>query len=216
MAGIHQDVPKCVRAELRYTYQGNNASNVLHVGTDVDPTPADLATIRDTIVAWFASDMDQWISHDVILTELVLTDLSDINGSRLVTGLNAPGTAESESLPANASLAIKADIGTRGKGKNGRVFQFGLPETAVNGSTAGTGFVNGVCAAWNALNSQLGALAGITGLVVPHLVVGGVRVPVAEISEVLNFVCTNPYTDSQKNRLPFHKKKKKQTPVPTP
>lgn len=216
MATIHQDVPRCVRAEIRYMCGGNNASNVLHVGTDADPTPADLQDIRSVIQSWLLADWQDLVSSEVTAVELVLTDLSDIHGSRLVEQLNIPGVDAGQALPSNATIAIKADIGTRGKGKNGRVFQFGIPEGSVDNNTMLPASVTAFCALWNGLNDLLQAAPGIVGLVVPHFVVDKVRPLVVEWDPVISFVCSNPYMDSQKNRLPFHKKKKKQITPPTP
>lgn len=207
----HQDVPNTVRVMVTYTSGGNNAANVWHVKCDIAPTQDLLGDIRSVFAAWLQTNWHDVASSGWTSQEITLTDLSSINGARQTSPAAYSGVNTAEPMPANVTVAVKADIGTRGRGKNGRTFFVGLPEDIVSGNLLTQSGATAVEAAMEDLRVAVEQIPDVTGLCIPHFVVGGVRPPVVDTSIVRQYVLANNYIDSQKDRLPFHKKRKRRT-----
>lgn|SRR5512147_181978 len=216
MAGIHQDCVNVVRVEVRYTMTGTNAANVFHVWCNSAPNEATLTDIAAKFTTWLDTDWSAYVSNNWTAAEIVCTDLSTIRGPRMTFPIAIIGEVESDALPSNATLALKADIGTRGKGLNGRVFHVGLSELHVTANTIVPATLTALIGVYNALIAIIEADPDYEGLCVPHFVVGGVRVPIADKDRVRRFTAANNLVDSQKNRLPLHKKRKKKVTAPAP
>lgn len=214
----HQDATNVTRIQLNFSLDGNNASNILHARSTTRPDEAALDALAVVLDAWLVSDWKPISSSDWSALSMVLTDLTDVTGIRKTYGLTQPfvGNLAVDAFPPNATIAIKANIGRRGKGINGRVFWIGLPEDAANGSTLQTGIANGITDALTNLNTLVAQMPEYDGLCIPHFVVGGVRPPVADNSLVTSYTIADFTIDSQRTRLPNHKKKKRTSPSPTP
>lgn len=205
----HQDCVDVVRVEVRYLMTGANAANVFHVWCNSQPSESTLADIAAKFTTWLEDDWGGVASNNWSAVEIICTDLTTINGPRSSFAVAVPGELEADSLPANATLAIKADIGTRGRGKNGRVFHVGLCELQVTANTVGTVALSSIVGAYEALRTAIEADADYEGLAVPHFVVDGQRPPIAGKDRVRRYVAANNLIDSQKDRLPNHKKRKR-------
>lgn len=215
----HQDVPNTVRVEVDYTYDNNNMKNVWHVRTSDIPSDADLTQIGANMQTWLDTDWKPLAPAGILAQTITCTSLHNLEGPRKVFAIAPPieGTHSSPALPANVTIAVKADIGTRGRGKSGRTFWVGLCEDQVSNNELAPATATAII---NALDQLLELMADIganlEGLVIPHFVVGGVRPPVVSTSNVLGYSMANFVTDSQRDRLPGHKKAKRRTPTPTP
>jgi hypothetical protein len=210
----HQDVVDTLRVEVKFRNATTNAENIFHVRTDAAPVPADLESARGVFQAWLLSDWAPIANENWAAVELVITDLSSITGQRRSYPISPiiSGLVAGDALPANATLAIKADTGTRGRGKNGRSFFVGISESSAEGDTVSAAFASNIVTAFEALRTSVEAVAAFTGLAIPHLVVAGVRPPLATSSIVLHYVLADVTIDSQRDRLPGHKKHKRRTP----
>jgi len=158
---------------------------------------------------WALLDAGFWTANEILLTSLV-----SITGPRrsIPRSPATPGADVDKALPANATIAVKADIGTRGRGTAGRVFWIGLSEGQCSGNTLAGAAATAIVAALEQLRTDVEGLTNFEGLCVPHMVVGGVRPNPASSTLIQQFVLTDLSMDSQKNRLPFHKKKKLAAP----
>jgi len=191
--------------------ENNNAANVLHaqytgaIGLD------DLDDLEAVIEAWLTTDWAPIAASAWACTEIVLTDLDSLSGKRKSYPISPPiqGTDTAQPMPANATLAIKEDVGRRGRGIAGRIFFIGLSEAAVQGNEVLSTGVDAILTAYTNLNTTITALAVYNGLCVPHLKVGTSRPNPAEVDLVTAFLATDNLIDTQKDRLPFHKKKRK-------
>jgi hypothetical protein len=113
-------------------------------------------------------------------------------------------------MPANVTIALKLVIGERGRGKSGRLYWIGLTEDQCVGDTVETSTATALEAAGEALRTGIEALGLPWGnLVVPHLKIGDTRPTPATKSVVESIALTDNVLDSQRDRLPFHKKHKK-------
>jgi hypothetical protein len=206
----HQDVTNTVAAELRFFLGSNNAQNTLHALCSTTPGLADLEDLGAVIDAWIETQWAPIASEDWSATEIVLTSLDSIDGPRISIPISpaVPGELAFDAIPPNATIAVKEDIGRRGRGTAGRVFWIGLAENQVNGASLEPAAATAIVAALEDLRTSVEGLANFEGLCVPHLTVAGVHPDPASSTLVQRFLLTNLYMDSQKDRLPFHRKKK--------
>jgi len=210
----HQNVTNTVQIEMRFVMGNNNAQNTLHALCTGEPGLSDLSLLGAAVDAWIETEWAPLAASAWQATEIVLTSLDSIDGPRRSIPISppVPGEGVSEALPANATWAVKEDIGRRGRGTAGRIFWIGLQENQCSGNTIDSAAATAIVAALEALRTDVEGTAGFDGLCVPHLMVGGVRPETATSSLVQQFVATDLSVDSQKNRLPFHKKKKLAAP----
>jgi hypothetical protein len=215
----HQDVPNTVRVEVNYAYDNNNMANVFHVRTSDVPSDTDLNTIATNMQTWLDTEWKPLAPTAISAQSIICTSLHDLSGPRRAYAISPAiaGTNTSPALPANVTLAVRANIGTRGRGRSGRTFWIGLCEDQVTNNEVNSTTATAVISAMTALNEVMADIgANLEGLTSPHFVVGGVRPPVVATSDVLSYSLANFVTDSQRDRLPGHKKAKKRRPTPSP
>lgn len=215
MAG--QVAPKVARFELKYAIPDNGIENVFHARSTAgtwDATTMD--AVEAAFVAWFSTTAYQYLSNQLGLIEVIATDLTSLSGIRRVYPIEPAlnGNISSGYLPANVTFAVKANIGTRGRGQNGRVYWATLCDDQVSFQTVNKTNADEIVAALNTLRTDIASVTGCDGLCIPHFVVGGVRPPSVGNSLVTSFSYSDLYIDSQRDRLPFHKKHKKKALVP--
>src|ERR1051326_3132680 len=207
-----QVVPAVARFEMRYRTADTTMENVYYARTsDTSWDEASLDAVETAMVTWEADFAAAARGDAVELYEVIATDLTSLFGIRKAFDVSPtiPGTL-TEPLPVNATVACKADIGRRGRGTSGRTFWIGLAKSQTDGADT----LSSAAAALilTALNSLLDAVAGITpieGLCVPHFVEGGSRPPTVEADIIVKYLLSDFYIDSQRDRLPGHKKHKK-------
>lgn len=212
----HQDVTDTVQIDITYGNGDAQVKNIMHAMYNTPMSYTELDDLAAAIVLWLTNEWADIASSDWSANSLILTDLGSLTGPRKSYAISPdiPGTVVSESIPPNATLAVKADVGHRGRGIQGRVFWVGLAESQVAGFTASVAVVTLIEAALNTLNDNIAALAAFDGLCIPHRVVGGVRPPVATSELVTTFLVTDNIIDSQRDRLPNHKRKKRAAVAP--
>jgi hypothetical protein len=91
------------------------------------------------------------------------------------------------------------------------VFWVGFTQTQVDQNIVAAGDAANIVAALEQLRTNVEGLANFEGLCVPHMTVDGLQPNPASSSLIQRFTATDNSVDSQKNRLPFHKKKKRNT-----
>lgn len=207
----HQDVTNTVAIELRFFMGNNNAQNTLHALCSTTPGASDLIDLGAIVDAWIETEWAPIASSSWACHEIVLTSLDSITGPRRSIPISppVPGALVVDPLPANATWAVKADIGRRGRGTAGRVFWIGLTEDQQVKNEVDPTAAGSIVDALNALRASVEGMTNFDGLCVPHMVVGGLRPDPASSDLVAQFVATDLTLDSQKDRLPFHKKKKR-------
>ncbi len=212
---LHQTVTDCVQLDINYQMQGNNASNVFHISYTPAVSLTDFDAMASAIGAWLTSLWAPTAADEWEVTSLVFTDLNSSSGPRKAYPLS-PGIAGSnvnEPLPANATVAIKLDIGQRGRGTAGRVFWVGLAEDATDGNTIVGATMTAILAALDGLQLAIQTVGPPwVSLSVPHRTVNKLHPNPAGQTAVVGFLATNNLVDTQKDRLPFHKKRKRPTP----
>lgn len=207
-----QTVPGVAEVRMQYVSDSQSCENVYHVEHGLTGwSLTDLETLAGLFETWEDTVAKTHRTNGTSLINIITTDLTSLAGFRIVTPPVAPivGTGGTHPQPNNVTLAVHADIGTRGRGKSGRVFFIGLDETFITGDTVSN-------AEGDAIVNDLDALlANIVGhdptwhMCVPHRVVAGVKPPVVGYTDVRDWGLSDFTVDSQKLRLPNHKKHKK-------
>lgn len=209
-------ITNTVRCQINYFMGNNNAANVFHVGYTTAPAISDLSTLATAIEDWLTASWKPAASQDWSAVSVQLTDEGGPDGKRLSFNFDPEiiGSDVTNAMPANVTVAVKEDTGIRGRGRSGRWFWIGLSEAGVDGNVLIAGSVTAILAAMDALNAAIIALDAFDGMVVPHSFEKGVHLNPAESHPVVSFAMTDNSVDSQKDRLPFHKKRKKRVVVP--
>lgn len=214
---VYQPVLDTVEVRMEYVLSGEKCENVYHVGKGVgDPwTLVQMEDLASTFEDWESGSAAPSRSIAAALHNITVTDLGALTGLRLTRPEvpPIPGVLAGDALPNNATFALKADVHNRGRGKSGRSFWIGLAESQVAGSTIGSGARDAILAAMNALITAVEALDPTYHLVVPHRMVGGIRPPEAVTSVVFVYSASDDIIDSQKNRLPDHRRRSKKKVV---
>jgi hypothetical protein len=207
---INQVVNATVRVEIQYFMQNNNAANVMHAKYTGTIGLSDLDALAAVFVAWLNTEWAPLAASAWTANSITITDLGSLSGSRKSYPISppTPGAIVADALAASSTIAIKEDLGHRGRGTSGRVFWVGLAESQAAGNTVGTTVMADILTALTTLNTNVTGLDAFLGLAVPHLVVNKIPVNPANSEVVVGFLATNDQIDSQKDRLPFHKKKK--------
>lgn len=209
----YQPARGVAEVRMRYLLDFENTENVYHVEHgSLDPWPlADMEDLASTFEAWESTDGSTVRSVSAHLIEVVVTDLTSLTTQK-VTRPTSPvitGAIGGDSLPNNATIAIKADINNRGRGKSGRVFWIGLAESQVTGNAINTAARDAIVLALNNLRADVLALDPAYHMVVVHRKENNIRPAEASWSAIASFSTTDSTIDSQKNRLPNHKRRRR-------
>lgn len=213
-----QVAPGIARVELRYAIPENNIENVFYARTTSLGlwSQADMDALEAAFVTWFTTYGSNYMSNELSLTTVLITDLTSLSGIRKTYPIEPPliGNEGAGYLPANVTFALKAGTGKRGRGTNGRMFWPGLCTSQVSLEQMQKVQADDIVVALGHLVAAIAAVPGCAGLCVPHFVVGGVRPPVVQSDLIVAYTYSDLYLDSQRDRLPFHKKHKRAHPGP--
>lgn len=201
-------VPHCVKVELRHLIDGQNVWNTFYAQCPSEP---DATEIEEMLLAaqtyWHAN----WASEfgaGVTLQEIVGTSLTSLDGARVVLSVSPPdvGTNIADVLPLNATIAIKRSVGHRGKGRSGRVYWPQLREDQVSGDRVNGTELDGIVNKCEGMGAAIaGAGPDITLDCVAHQ--SGSHAGTSE--PIITYSASDDYIDSQRDRLPRHKRHKK-------
>src|SRR5690349_2806179 len=209
--------PNIVQVQMIYTSGGEKVENVYHVHKDSAWDLTDLGSLAAAFVSWETSEAADLRSDQVQLIRVVATDLTSLSSGRIDNQLVAPvqGTDPGAVMPNNVTFAIKNNIGERGRGRNGRVYWIGLAEDMCVGSIINTATADSIQSALNTLQTDIATAVPGAALGVMHRPGGSPPSGVASFTPTQNFTYTDLTLDSQRDRLPGHKRHKKES-TPTP
>lgn len=199
-----------VQVVMEYTGGGATMSNVYHVHKATPWTEANLLSLETAFLGWETDTGSDNRAQDVALTRIKLTDLTSLASPMrdTILGVPIPGKQLSGMLPANSTIAFKGSIGERGRGRAGRQFWIGLAEDMCAGCSIDTDAGGDITANLEQLRTEIAALPLGALLGIIHTVVSGAPISPATFSAIVAWVLTDRTLDSQKNRLPNHKRRK--------
>jgi|SRR5690349_13031395 len=214
----HQDIAATVSVVVKYHMDGELAENVFHAKATgvIDETA--INDLHSVFLTWLNGTWDTIASEDWTADEIIITDQSSLAGLRRDFPISPPivGLVASPGAAANSTLAVHASIGRRGRGINGRTFWIGLAENQTDKDHVIAATGTAIVAALNDLATAVASTVGWEGLAIPHLVVAGVRPPVAQSDVVVDYSLADLVLDSQRDRLPGHRRRKKKITGPRP
>jgi hypothetical protein len=211
MAVISPDVAQLV---AEYRNSDTNMQNVFYVQKLDGWAAGDLEQLAENYLAWETAEAGPLRSNQISLTRVTVTDLTSLTHGRYDLQLASPlvGGLASPALPASATWALKKNIGQRGRGRNGRTFWIGLGENQVVQDTIDSAAASAIETAMNMLLSDLLTDLGGAEVGVIH------RPPVGtgeeyDFTRQLVYAATDFLIDSQRDRLPGHKRHKRRPGV---
>jgi len=210
----HQNCPGILQVEMRYVCDAQDIYNVFHVGKG-DTDPWEFAAIADVIDSFYntywTSNQQALLTEEVQLAEIVATDLTSLSAQRIVRPIvpDEIGTHLGTVLPNNVTLAVKLAPATRGRGSAGRIFWPPTPEDEVAGDQYDNAYVSSIVTCFTDLMGDLLALAESSKLVVLSRVLNGAPRANGIGKDVVSVGASDLYCDSQKLRLPRHKRTKR-------
>jgi hypothetical protein len=208
-----QPAPGVAQVRMRYLYDNERCENIYHVmkATTTAYTLAELEDIASTFIAWEDTTASLNRPTDVQMVEVIVTDLISLAGLR-VTRTQVPsinGAIPTDSLPNSSTFAIKAEIGNRGRGMQGRTFWIGLVENQVSANTVNPTYRDDIVSSMESLRTSVEALVAGYHLAVLHKRANGAPLPVGVPTRVTSWSATDLTVDSQRTRLPGHRRQKR-------
>lgn len=211
---VQQTQPCPGICEIRAIYEadGQTIENVYHVRKDALTkwTTGELDAMATTFSNWHIANVIPLLSTAITLTEVILTDLTDLTGLRNVYAqeINNVGTHNNPMLPLSVTKALEWFTGNRGRGVNGHLYWPSFTEDQVTNDGVLDAIMDDVK---NALSAWLGEMVGLPGFtaVVLSRYLGGVKRASGVGRPIIDVTSPNNDVSVQKNRLPFHKRHKR-------
>lgn len=201
-------IPHCVKVELRHICDGQSVYNTFYAQCEAEPTIPELEDMCSGAEDAWVANWQAKLTSDISLFEITATSLTGLDAGRVVRSVDPPqqGTKDDQPLPLNATVAIKRSTGHRGRGRNGRIFWPHLSKNQVDGDTVVGTDLSGLVTAAQAMGTGIAAAgpAGTTDVVAHQF---GTHAGTSDV--VLSYVAADNYVDTQKDRLPRHKAKRK-------
>lgn len=210
---MNQPAIGVLEVRMEYLFDEERCENVYHVhnGTSAAWDDAAIEDVLSTFEDWETTTASALRPTDVQLVNMVGSDLTSLTAKRhsraVVPAVN--GQLPQDSLPNNATISIKFDTGNRGRGQNGRQFWIGLGEAQVAANSLEPAVRDDMISALEALRASIEALVSGYRLVVLHRTVNHVKPSVAGTSNVIGFAMADLKIDSQRTRLPAHKRRRR-------
>jgi hypothetical protein len=200
---------------MKYLADGQKVQNSFYVKKPASTdhwTAGDIGNVLDV----FHNNL--WTAHQramvcpaTSLVEIVATDLTDLDGLKIARPISPTeaGTNASTNLPNNATFALKLSPQNRGRGSAGRIFWPTMPRSAVTLDSIDPAYIADAVAAIGSVVIALLALTGSPQLGVVSRYLAGVKRAIGLWRAITSIGATDNYVDSQRDRLPGHKKHKR-------
>jgi hypothetical protein len=198
-------VPDVAEVVMEYTLLGGNkAVNVFNVREAMITswTQAILDDLIDIFSAWETNTARALRSNQVILTGIRARDMTEQNGLVVERAVSITGTIASAAMPANVTLAIKANTGFAGRSFRGRSYWIGLTEANVTGDFVATTAGNQIVAGMNTLRTNIqGSLLLTARMVVVSRVANGAPRQTGIATDITSWSLNDYRVDTQRRRL---------------
>lgn len=199
-----------VLAEMRMLFDGQRIENTLWFFNPAGPDASNMTALASDLEGWWVTNCAPLLPVDVLLNEIVVTDMTTNTGLQVTNALSGPaaGTLGQAALPNNVTMAVSFRTALRGRSFRGRNYIPALTEGQVTNNT-----VNGsVADAWRAayqdiLTTVAGGIGGWVWAVVSRFSgVDGdgdpIPRPTAGVIPITTVVVTDTTIDSMRRRLP--------------
>lgn len=206
-----QPCPGIAQVTIQMQYDAQNIQNTLYFENTGGWATGDMTALASAIdTAWGTSVMPDYAA-DVSYLGCTATDLTDLSSERHRVERATPvaGGTPGTSAPGNVAFCITFLTGSRGKGQQGRIFVGPLPDDSVTGDKVSEVFANAYQVDLETTIAAGEASKPGTQHVVLSRWENKVKRPFGIGKLVTGVAPQNFYVDSQRDRLPFHKKHRK-------
>ena len=195
-------VPNTIEVELRYLWAGQECENTLYFESPSPWTFITMESFASAIIGWWSGFIAPFISDQVTLREVYITDLTTQTSpaTGFNSGLPIAGGQNSPSLPNNVALTVCFRTSNRGRSARGRNYVPGMVEAHVTNNTVDSTIIDGLETAYFELIGVASG-EGVTWVVVSRQFNNVPRVTGARFL-VREAVVIDPTVDSQRRRLP--------------
>lgn len=193
---------RTLQVEVRCLLDDQRIENTLYFRTDAAPVLADLTTVGGAIQTWFVGSLLPFLSVNLTLREVYVTDISSETGpTTTITPLTPEaGGSDAESMPGNVSACVSFRTNARGRSGRGRNYVPGIPDNKVTINTLDSSFADQLVTAYAELLSPE-TNGGTEWVVVSRRHNNADRVA-ALVQPIVNVLMTDNTVDSQRKRLP--------------
>lgn len=191
------------QVELRMSYLDQQVENTLYFQAKPDAATPTLAALANEVLLWWNASIRPYLSSQVTLREIYVTDLSSVDGEAYTFTPPTPlpvGGDTAAALPGNVSLAVSFRTAKRGRSFRGRNFIVGLVEPAVTGNNVSADFANGMSDGYNDLLS--GSLSDDWSWGVVSRYTNNLPRAAGVFTPVTSAIVVDTVVDSQRRRLP--------------
>lgn len=195
-------VSDTVLVELRQALFGQRIENTLYFRMEGGFGTTEMTSLSNDLLLWWTTSLSTFLSTDISLREIVVTDLSTATGASLTFPAPTPNPAGEVgfgALPGSCALCVSLRTIFRGRSFRGRNFVAGLPETSVVGNTIDTSLVNSIQGSYNTIPSAVASFPW-EWVVVSRFTNNAPRVA-GVATPVQTAVVVDPFIDSQRRRL---------------
>jgi hypothetical protein len=209
-----QAAPGVAQVRMRFQSDGQEVDNIFSAAkSDLSLwTQAEMDSLGSLFLDYWNSFVKPLLCSNTLLDAIRITDLSSrtsLQTDYRPADADRAGTHTGSNLPNNVTAAVKLGIGVRSRGVNGRIFLPTIPVAEVVLNTLNTAYSNSWKAAIQHLIDHVPDIgAGIALAVLSRYTNHALR-PTGIGRPVTNVDFTNESVDSQKLRLPNHKKRKR-------
>jgi hypothetical protein len=206
-----QPIPLTAQATIHMQSDGQSIQHSMYFQSTDGWSGAEITSLAATFADAWQDFMMPLYPDTVQALFAVAVDLASLTGGRAVFSYPAPvnGGLAVTPTPNNVAFAVQIATGSRGRGQQGRLFIGPLSEGATTGNlitqAAAAAFVAAINGVGNQVESQID-LECTWGII--HRVINGVRPANGTFTATTGAGFSNLYLDSQKLRLPFHKKRR--------
>lgn len=195
-------VADTVLAEIRQELFGQRIENTLYFRMVGGSGIAESTGLANDLIVWWTTLLSQFLSLDLTLREVTITDLSTATGYSVTVGAPTPnptGDIAVPALPGSVAACVSFRTTNRGRSFRGRNYVAGLPENAVEGNTLSPTTRNGIVNSYGGIASTVVSFPW-EWVVVSRYSNGAPRVA-GTATLVSAVVMTDDFVDSQRRRL---------------
>jgi hypothetical protein len=190
-----------MRVVLEQSLEGQLVINVYYVTKASPVVSIDLTTIAEIFADWWTADLSDFLSNDLSLQRVLVTNMSAADGEQIIftDGLPVNGGITTESEPNNVALVVSRLSGFAGRSSRGRVYLAGLASASVGNNLVASTVQAGVVSAHNTLNATI-ISAGYIPVTASFISDGEPRG--FALTRVITDWAANNRVDTQRRRLP--------------
>jgi hypothetical protein len=195
-------VPDTVLVELRFDYFGQKIENTLYFRKLGGSSTAQATGLMNDLEVWWTSLLSTYLSEDISLRELNVTDLSSVSGYSVSQSTPTPhptGQIVAAGMPGSVALCVSLRTPNRGRSYRGRNYVCGLAETNVIGNTVDSSIVAGVLGSYQGIPSSI--VSSAWDWVVVSRFNGGAPRVTGVATDITSVVIVDDFVDSQRRRL---------------